>query len=135
MKTHSFPGLLFAIALSLPIAATAGRGGRGPSEPAVPAPPAASITGSATAPAEPLELWYRRPALPSAWTEALQVGNGRIGAMVFGGVNQERLQMNEDTLWAGGPYDPVNPSALTNLPQVRQLIFDGKFQDANILIN
>ena len=134
MKIVSFPGLLFAITLSVPIAATAGRGGRG-SEPAVPAPPAAQITGSATAPTGPLELWYRRPASPNAWTEALQVGNGRIGAMVFGGVNQERLQMNEDTLWAGGPYNPVNPAAKTNLAQVRQLIFDEKYQDANNLIN
>jgi alpha-L-fucosidase 2 len=101
----------------------------------VPAPPAAQLTGNNTAPAGPLELWYRRPASPNAWTEALQVGNGRIGAMVFGGVNQERLQMNEDSLWAGGPYDPVNPKAITNLPQVRQLILDGKYRDANNLIN
>src|SRR6218665_1896002 len=54
-------------------------------------------------------LWYRQPA--QEWTEALPIGNGRIGAMVFGGIAEERLQLNEDTLWAGGPYDPVNPAA------------------------
>ena len=57
----------------------------------------------------PLLLWYDRPA--KQWTEALPIGNGRFGAMIFGGVNQERLQLNEGTLWAGGPYDPVNPEA------------------------
>jgi alpha-L-fucosidase 2 len=135
MNKLSFSTVFLAIVLSIPVAATAGRGGRGPAEPAVPAPPVAQLTGTNTAPAGPLELWYLRPASPNAWTEALQVGNGRIGAMVFGGVNQERLQMNEDTLWAGGPYDPVNPKAMTNLPQVRQLILDGKYRDANNLIN
>ena len=93
------------------------------------------LTGSAAAPGEPLSLWYRQPASPRVWTEALPVGNGRIGAMVFGGVNQERLQLNEDTLWGGGPYDPVNTNALAALPQVRQLVFDGKYREAGSLIN
>ena len=53
-------------------------------------------------PGNPLELWYDEPA--TQWTEALPVGNGRLGAMVFGGPEEERLQLNEDTLWAGGPY-------------------------------
>ncbi len=87
---------------------------------------------AATAPAEPLSLWYRQPA--KEWVEALPVGNGRLGAMVFGGVNQERLQLNEDTLWAGGPYDPVNPQAKAALPEVRQLVFDGKYKEADRLI-
>ena len=87
-----------------------------------------SFSGAAQAPEERLSLWYRRPA--DRWTEALPIGNGRLGAMVFGGVAQERLQLNEDTLWAGGPYDPVNPSAKAALPEVRQLIFDGKYSDA-----
>ncbi len=82
--------------------------------------------------AEPLSLWYRKPA--SRWVEALAIGNGRIGAMVFGGVDRERLQLNEDTLWAGGPYDPVNPKAKDALPQVRQMVFDGKYQEASRLI-
>ncbi len=90
------------------------------------------LTGSASAPAEPLSLWYRQPAVK--WTEALSVGNGRIGAMVFGGINQERLQLNEDTLWGGGPYDPVNTNGLAALPEVRQLVFDGKYRDAGRLI-
>jgi alpha-L-fucosidase 2 len=54
--------------------------------------------------------------------------------MVFGGVNEERLQLNEDTLWAGGPYDPVNPEAAGAMPQARQLIFEGKFKEADRLI-
>lgn len=91
-----------------------------------------NFTGSALAPTEPLSLWYRQPA--KEWVEALPVGNGRLGAMVFGGVVQERLQLNEDTLWAGGPYDPVNPDAKAALPEVRQLIFDGKYKEAHQLI-
>ena len=71
----------------------------------------------------PLVLWYDKPAVK--WVEALPVGNGRLGAMIFGGVNQERLQFNEGTLWAGGPYDPVNPEAKGALPKVRRLIFEG----------
>jgi alpha-L-fucosidase 2 len=84
------------------------------------------------APAEPLSLWYRQPA--QTWTEALPIGNGKIGAMVFGGVNEERLQLNEGTLWAGGPYDPVNPEAKAALPEIRELIFDEKYNAAAKLI-
>ena len=54
-----------------------------------------------------LRLWYERPA--AEWVEALPIGNGRLGAMVFGGVARERLQINEDTLWSGGPYSPAQP--------------------------
>jgi alpha-L-fucosidase 2 len=90
------------------------------------------LPGNASAPNEPLNLWYRQPA--TKWEEALPVGNGRIGAMVFGGVNHERLQLNEDTLWAGGPYDPVNPQAREALPEVRRLIFEQKYSDATKLI-
>ncbi len=81
--------------------------------------------------ASPLTLWYRQPA--EQWTEALPIGNGRLGAMIFGGVARERLQLNEDTLYAGGPYDPSNPEALTTLPQVRALIADGKYLEAQKL--
>jgi alpha-L-fucosidase 2 len=91
------------------------------------------LTGNSSAPGEPLSLWYRQPA--TRWEEALPVGNGRIGAMVFGHVGSERLQLNEDTLWAGGPYDPVNPQARAALPEVRRLVFDGKYSDAAKLIN
>ena len=76
-------------------------------------------------------LWYNQPA--QQWTEALPVGNGRISAMIFGGASQERLQLNEGTLWAGGPYDPVNPEAKAALPEVRQLINDGKYREASRL--
>ena len=90
------------------------------------------FTGSAPVPGEPLSLWYREPA--KKWVEALPLGNGRIGAMVFGGVNEERLQLNEGTLWAGGPYDPVNPDAKDALPEVRRLVFDGKYTEAKRLV-
>jgi len=78
--------------------------------------------------ASPLTLYYTSPA--TKWTEALPIGNGRLGAMVFGGAASEHLQLNEGTLWAGGPYDPNNTNALAALPEVRQLIFDGKYDDA-----
>ena len=80
-----------------------------------------------------LALWYRQPA--EKWTEALPVGNGRLGAMVFGGVGREHLQFNEGTLWAGGPYDPNNTNALTALPEVRRLVFAGKYDDAAKLVS
>ncbi|MCM3872318.1 MAG: glycoside hydrolase family 95 protein [Pyrinomonadaceae bacterium] len=90
------------------------------------------FTGEAPPPEEPLSLWYRRPA--KEWVEALAVGNGRLGAMVFGGITSERLQLNEDTLWAGGPYDPNNPAALAALPEARRLIFEGKYAEAHKLV-
>lgn len=89
--------------------------------------------GSAPPPRQPLSLWYRRPA--RKWLQALAIGNGRIGAMVFGGVNQERLQLSDDTLWAGRPYDPVNPEAKAALPEVRRLVFAGKYAAAQKLAN
>ncbi|HEX2973756.1 MAG TPA: glycoside hydrolase N-terminal domain-containing protein [Tepidisphaeraceae bacterium] len=90
------------------------------------------FTGQAQPPQDPLTLWYRRPA--KQWVEALPIGNGRLGAMVFGGIQTERLQLNEDTLWAGGPYDPNNPQALAALPEARRLIFQGKYREADRLI-
>ncbi len=78
-------------------------------------------------------LWYRQPA--ARWVEALPVGNGRLGAMVFGGLERERLQLNEDSLWSGGPYDPVNPDALAALPEVRRLVFEGQCAEAQALAN
>jgi len=94
---------------------------------------AIEFRGDAPPPEQPLSLWYRQPA--DQWVEALPVGNGRLGAMVFGGVARERLQLNEDTLWAGGPYDPVSPEAAAALPEVRRLIFEGKFAEADRLIS
>lgn len=78
-----------------------------------------------------LMLWYKQPA--ANWNEALPVGNGRIGAMVFGGAAEERIQLNDDTLWAGAPKDRVNPKALAALPEVRRLIFEGKNEEATKL--
>ncbi|MBN2163413.1 MAG: glycoside hydrolase family 95 protein [Pontiellaceae bacterium] len=80
-----------------------------------------------------LLLWYDQPA--QRWEEALPVGNGRISAMVFGTVEEERLQLNEDTLWAGGPYTPVNPEAKDALPKVRELVFEGKYGEAARLVD
>jgi alpha-L-fucosidase 2 len=78
--------------------------------------------------ASPLSLFYTNAA--GQWTEALPIGNGRLGAMIFGGVGSEHLQLNEATLWAGGPYDPNNTNALAALPAVRQLVFAGQYDDA-----
>ena len=79
----------------------------------------------------PLTLWYKKPA--EAWTDALPIGNGRLGAMVFGGIAQERIQLNEETLWDGGPRDTNNPNALEALPKVQQLLFDNKNEEATQL--
>ena len=78
-----------------------------------------------------LVLWYQKPA--EAWTEALPIGNGRLGAMVFGGVERERIQLNEETLWDGGPRDTNNPKALEALSKVQQLLFDDKNEEATQL--
>jgi alpha-L-fucosidase 2 len=79
------------------------------------------------------ELWYRSAAVE--WTDALPLGNGRLGAMVFGGVGREEFQFNEATLWSGGPYQPTNPDALPHLEQVRELVFAGKYAEAQKLAN
>jgi len=79
----------------------------------------------------PLMLWYRQPA--KQWVEALPIGNGRLGGMVFGGVADEHIQLNDHTLWAGGPKDRCNPQALEALPEVRRLLFEGKNNEAAAL--
>ncbi|HGE72603.1 TPA: glycoside hydrolase family 95 protein, partial [Candidatus Poribacteria bacterium] len=73
-------------------------------------------------------LWYRQPA--KEWVEALPVGNGRISAMVFGGVEKERIQLNEETLWDGYAMDRNNPEAFSALQEVRKLLFEGKNNEA-----
>jgi alpha-L-fucosidase 2 len=80
-----------------------------------------------------LELWYDSSA--SKWTDALPLGNGRLGAMVFGGVARDEFQLNESTLWSGGPYQPTNAEARPNLDAVRQLIFAGRYAEAEALAN
>src|SRR5690554_197760 len=80
-----------------------------------------------------LKLWYNEPALK--WEEALPLGNGRLGAMVFGRPAEELIQLNENTIWAGSPNRNDNPDALEALPLIRQLIFDGKYLEAQDLTN
>lgn len=78
-----------------------------------------------------LKLWYKQPA--NYWVEALPLGNGRLGAMVFGNPFRERIQFNENTVWAGSPYRNDNPEALSHLSEIRKLIFDNKFEEAEAL--
>ena len=79
-----------------------------------------------------LLLWYDKPA--QEWTDALPIGNGRLGAMIFGGPAVEQLQLNEDTLYGGAPYDPNNPQAVAALPEARRLIFERKYKEAHDLV-
>ena len=90
-----------------------------------------AFTGEASPPKGELTLWYPRAA--GKWTEALPVGNGRLGAMVFGGVAQERIQFNEDTLWVGAPHDYAHAGAAEHLPTIRKLLFAGKQREAEKL--
>jgi len=126
-------------AASLAVAGGAGAAGLGMA--AVPVQPAAGRTDPAgtappagpapSAPETASRLWYPRPA--THWVEALPLGNGRLGAMVWGGGKHERLQLNEDTLYAGGPYRADSPDALAALPEVRRLIFAGRYAEAEAL--
>jgi alpha-L-fucosidase 2 len=84
-----------------------------------------------SAAAEPLTLWYNQPA--KVWTDALPVGNGRLGAMVFGSVEHERIQFNEQTVWTGGPHDYAHLGAYKYLGQIRELLFAGKQAEAEKL--
>ena len=77
------------------------------------------------------KLWYDEPA--QVWTEALPLGNGRLGAMVYGTPAMENIQLNEETLWAGRPNNNANPNALEYIPKVRQLVFEGKYLEAQTL--
>ncbi|WP_222841465.1 glycosyl hydrolase family 95 catalytic domain-containing protein [Hymenobacter sp. BT188] len=79
----------------------------------------------------PLRLWYDRPA--ANWNEALPLGNGRLGAMVFGAPERERLQLNEETIWAGGPNNNVNPDALPVIQQLRTQLLAGRLVEAQAL--
>jgi alpha-L-fucosidase 2 len=108
-------------ALSLPLQWTA-------------APRTASAAPAPVQAAGDMALWYDEPA-GSDWLRALPVGNGRLGAMVFGNFTTERLQLNEDTLWAGGPHDYSNPAGASALQQIRQLVFNDQWGQAQQLIN
>ncbi|MFC3491007.1 glycosyl hydrolase family 95 catalytic domain-containing protein [Glycomyces rhizosphaerae] len=97
-------------------------------------PQAASAAPAAVRAAGDLALWYDEPA-GTDWLRALPVGNGRLGAMVFGNYTTERLQLNEDTLWAGGPHDYSNTAGANALQQIRQLVFANQWGQAQNLIN
>src|SRR5687767_10074078 len=86
---------------------------------------------SANVNAQPLRLWYDKPAVE--WEEALPIGNGRLGVMVFGGHSVEKLQLNEDSFWAGSPHDNNNPKGKEVLKEVQRLIFEGKYLEAQTL--
>ena len=79
-----------------------------------------------------LKLWYKNSA-GAIWENALPIGNGRLGGMVYGNVAQETIQLNEHTVWSGGPNRNDNPDALAALPEIRKLIFDGKQKEAELL--
>ncbi len=121
------PLLSFTLAvLWLPgaaLAASSGGGGEPAPSAAVEAPP-----GRFSA----LQLWYRQPA--AEWTEALPVGNGRLGAMVYGGLAEETLQINEDTIWCGRPEALNRTAGGRQLPRIRELLFAEKFAEAEALV-
>jgi alpha-L-fucosidase 2 len=88
----------------------------------------AKISGTAIKPQGKNVIWARNPA--KVWEEAYPVGNGKLGAMIFGGVADERLQLNENTMWDGEPVDPNNPEGLKALPEVQRLLFKNKNNEA-----
>ena len=89
------------------------------------------FTGSVMAQPKPLAVWFRQPA--AEWNRALPLGNGRLGAMVFGGTAVEHIQLNEETLWTGGPYNPVVKGARKALPEIQRLLFAGDVPKAHDL--
>lgn len=93
----------------------------------------ATINGASAQSDSHLRLWYNHPA--RQWVEALPVGNGRLGAMVYGDPCTEKIQLNENTVWAGQPNRNDNPEAREALPEVRKLIFEGKYIEAQDLVN
>src|SRR5437868_459190 len=76
-------------------------------------------------------LWYRQPA--EKWVEAMPIGNGRLGAMVFGKIADEHIQLNEDTVWSGERRDRMNPAARQAVPEIRRLLFAGKVAEAEAM--
>ena len=91
------------------------------------------IVSAASLFSEELKLWYNRPA--NVWVEALPIGNSRMGAMVYGGTEHETLQLNEETFWSGGPHNNNSPRFKENLAEIRSLIFNGRFGEAQSLID
>ena len=93
--------------------------------------PQGALRQETTAPDGEHTIWLRSAA--PQWDHAFPLGNGRMGAMVFGTVNRERIQLNEETLWMGGPRETDNPEARAALPEVRRLLFEGKPVEAYAL--
>jgi alpha-L-fucosidase 2 len=91
-----------------------------------------SISSKSCGPSSSLSLWYEKPALE--WVESLPIGNGSLGGMIFGGYPRETIQLNSDTLWAGCPHDYSNEDALKYLPEIRELISDNKWIDAQTIL-
>ena len=98
------------------------------------ASPASAAAPPEVGTANGLALWYEQAA-GTDWLRALPIGNGRLGAMVFGNVDVERLQLNEDTIWAGGPYDQSNTRGAGALAQIRQAVFANQWSQAQTLID
>jgi alpha-L-fucosidase 2 len=127
--------LCFAPAAAIADATAASAPATAASAPAS-ASPAPSDAPAALAPdpsPDNLCLWYDFPA--KKWEEALPVGNGRLGAMVFGAPEKEHLQLNEETVWAGHPNENINPDALAALPKARELLFQKKWREAQRFID
>ena len=78
-------------------------------------------------------IWFNQPA--TTWNEAIPIGNGTLGGMVYGGIESDTIKINEETLWSGGPRDLQNYDAINHLPKIRQLLLDGKTKKAEKLIN
>ena len=89
--------------------------------------------GAAESTSRDMVTWYRQPA--QQWLQAMPLGNGMIGAMVFGGVPQERIALNESSFWSGRPHDYDNTNAFQYFPQIRDLVFADKFQEAEKMAN
>ena len=91
-----------------------------------------SLTGTAKTATHNNTLWYNQPA--KVWEEALPIGNGRLGAMVFGNPFHETIQLNEESLWSGAPINSNNPAAREHLDKIRELVLDHNYVEANKLV-
>ena len=114
--THCLPLRFIAVCLAITVFACSG-----------------TLRGASEGNQGDMVLWYRQAA--QQWLGAMPLGNGLIGAMVFGGVQRERIALNEGTFWSGRPHDYDNPEAFKYFPQIRDLVFAGKFQEAEKLAN
>jgi alpha-L-fucosidase 2 len=91
-----------------------------------------SIVSAVTPPAEPMSVWFTAPA--TSFHESCPLGNGRLGAMDFGGIDEWRMVLNESSVWSGGPYDSNRHDAWQCLPQVREMLFSGDLAGTEALL-